>query len=201
MAALFWTAAGFLCGAVPFSVLLARLTTGADIRRVGDGNPGAANAWRAGGWRVGAPALLLDFLKGALPVGAARYLGGVDGWELVPIALAPVFGHAFSPFLKGHGGKALAVTFGIWCGLTCYEAPLVLGLFMVLFYSAQTADAWGAVLAMLALGAYLVTRQADSVLLAVWLGNLAVLIWKHRRALCQPIRLRPRVLRLFSQED
>ncbi len=200
MAGFLWTAAGFLCGAIPFSMLLARLTTGADIRHVGDGNPGAANAWRAGGWRVGAPALLLDFLKGALPVAAARYTG-VHGWELIPVALAPVFGHAFSPFLNGGGGKALAVTFGIWCGLTLHEAPLVLGLFMVLFYSAQTADAWGAVLAMLALGVYLTARQADSALLAVWLGNLVVLIWKHGRALGQPIRLRPRVLRLFSLED
>ena len=102
---LFWTAIGFFCGAIPFSVLLARLYAGADISRVGDGNPGAANAWRAGGWRVGALAMALDFLKGAVPVAAARFLGGARDWELVPIALAPVLGHAFSPFLSGRGGK------------------------------------------------------------------------------------------------
>lgn len=196
---LFWTAIGFFCGAIPFSVLLARLYAGADISRVGDGNPGAANAWRAGGWRVGAPAMALEFVKGAAPIAAARFLGGARDWELVPIALAPVLGHAFSPFLSGRGGKALAVTFGIWCGLTLYEVPLVLGFFMVLFYLVQTVDAWGAILAMLGLGVFLGVRQAEPYLLIVWLGNLVILIWKHRHALGQPIRLRPRLFKLLGQ--
>ncbi len=196
---LMWVLIGFISGAIPFSALLARRFAQQDIRRVGDGNPGAANAWRAGGWHVGVLALVLDFLKGALPVGIARYLVGVDGWSLVPLALAPVIGHAFSPFLRGRGGKALATTFGIWCGLTLYEAPSVLGVCMILSYLAQTVDAWGAILAMLGLGAYLLASQAGPVLLAIWSGNLAILIWKHRRALRQPIRLSPRLLKLLGQ--
>lgn len=196
---LFWIMLGFFCGAISFSALLAQRFVGADLSRVGDGNPGAANAWRAGGWRVGAFALVLDFLKGALPVGVARLAFGMNGFELAPIGLAPVLGHAFSPFLRGRGGKALAVTFGSWCGLTLYEAPLVLGFFMVLLYFAQSVDAWGAILAMLGLGAYLLTRQAESFLLAIWLGNFIILLWKHRAALRQPIRLSPRLLKLLGQ--
>jgi glycerol-3-phosphate acyltransferase PlsY len=141
----------------------------------------------------------LDFLKGALPVAAARSFGGVHGWELVPVALAPVVGHAFSPFLGGHGGKAIAVTFGVWCGLTLYEAPLVLGLLMILFYGVQAVDAWSAILAMLGLGVYLAVRNADAVLLTIWLGNLLILVWKHRHALRQPMRLHPRFLKLLGQ--
>ncbi len=106
---LLWTALGFLSGSLPFSVWLGKLLTRSDIRRYGDGNPGATNAWRAGGWQIGVPALLLDFLKRALPVGLARFWAGVDGWGLIPIALAPVLGHAFSPFLRFRGGKAIFV--------------------------------------------------------------------------------------------
>jgi glycerol-3-phosphate acyltransferase PlsY len=196
---LIWAFIGFISGAIPFSVLLARRFAQQDIRRVGDGNPGAANAWRAGGWRVGVLALVLDFLKGALPVGLARFLVGVDGWALVPVGLAPVVGHAFSPFLRGRGGKAIATTFGIWCGLTLYEAPSVLGVCMILSYFAQTVDAWGAILAMLGLGVYLLARQAGAVLLVIWSGNLAILVWKHRRALREPIRLSPWLLKLLRQ--
>lgn len=194
-----WVLIGFISGAIPFSALLARRFAQQDIRRVGDGNPGAANAWRAGGWRVGVLALVLDFLKGALPVGIPLFLVGVDGWALVPVALAPVVGHAFSPFLRGRGGKAIAVTFGIWCGLTLYEAPSVLGVCMILSYLTQTVDAWGAILAMLGLGAYLLVRQAGAALLVIWSGNLAILIWKHRRALREPIRLNRRLLKLLGQ--
>lgn len=196
---LIWVLIGFISGAIPFSALLARRFAQQDIRLVGDGNPGAANAWRAGGWRVGVLALVLDFLKGALPVGLARFLVGVDGWALVLVGLAPVVGHAFSPFLRGRGGKALATTFGIWCGLTLYEAPSVLGVCMILSYWAQTVDAWGAILAMLGLGAYLLARQAGAVLLLIWFGNLAILVWKHRHALREPIRPSTRLLKLLGQ--
>jgi chlorobactene glucosyltransferase len=58
------------------------------VRRFGDGNPGRASAWRAGGWRLGFPALLLDYLKGALPVGLAHYVAGLSSWMLVPLSLA-----------------------------------------------------------------------------------------------------------------
>lgn len=196
-----WTLVGFVAGAIPFSALLTRRFARAEISGIGDGNPGAANAWRAGGWRVGTLALALDFLKGALPVILARAVGGVNGWALVPVALAPVIGHAFSPFLRGRGGKALSVTFGIWCGLTLYEAPLMLGSFMLLFLLLQTVDAWSVILGMLGLGAYLVARQAESFLLAVWLGNLIILVWKHRRALRQPMHFSPHTLKLFGQKS
>ncbi|KPK05115.1 MAG: hypothetical protein AMJ56_16395, partial [Anaerolineae bacterium SG8_19] len=65
---LIWIALAFLCGSLPLSVWLGRLVLGIDIRQFGDGNPGAANVWRAGGAKWGLTAVLLDFLKGAIPV-------------------------------------------------------------------------------------------------------------------------------------
>ena len=50
----------FLCGSLPFSVWLGKLFVGVDVRQYGDGNPGAANVFRAGNKVVGLVALLLD---------------------------------------------------------------------------------------------------------------------------------------------
>ena len=178
---LFWTGLGFLLGAMPFSLWLGYLFLHTDIRHYGDGNPGATNAWKAGGWRVGIPALLLDYLKGVVPVGLAHFGAGISGWGLGAVALAPVLGHAFSPFLgfKG-GGKALAVTFGIWTGLTLAEGPIILGLFFAVFLLIQTSDGWAVLLGLLAFGLYLLLQQSDTVILVIWLGNTLLLTWKYR---------------------
>jgi glycerol-3-phosphate acyltransferase PlsY len=196
MTSLVWTGIGFLSGSIPFSLLLGRLFARADVRDFGDGNVGAANAWRAGGWRVGLIALLLDAFKGAVPVGLAHFVFGVSGWLLVPVALAPVLGHAFSPFLCLGGGKAVAVTFGIWTGLMLGEAPILLGILLGFFVLIQTADAWAVILSMGVFLVHLVLRQAAPVLIAIWVGNALILLWKHRVGLREFPRPRAWVGRL-----
>ncbi len=101
-----WTVVGFVCGSLMFAYWLGRLWLHVDIRDYGDGNPGAGNAWRAGGWRLGLPAALLDYAKAAIPVALAHYGAGIDGWGIVPVALAPVLGHAFSPFMGFRAARA-----------------------------------------------------------------------------------------------
>ena len=64
--------------------------------------------------------------KGALPVALAYYVFGVSGWGLMPVMLAPILGHAYSPFLRFKGGKAIAVTFGVWTALTVPFGPFVM---------------------------------------------------------------------------
>jgi glycerol-3-phosphate acyltransferase PlsY len=191
------TVAGFLSGSLMFSAWLVSLR-GRDIGKVGDRNPGAVNAFKAGGAGIGIAALWLDFLKGAVPVALAKYLLGVEGFWLVPVALAPVLGHAFSPFLKGRGGKAVAVTFGIWCGLTLWEGPTVLGVLLGLFGLIQATDGWTVILAMLGFLGYWVARGSDPVHVTVWTANLLVLLWTHREALRKPMKLRRRFSRRKS---
>jgi glycerol-3-phosphate acyltransferase PlsY len=197
--ALFWTVLGFLSGAMPFPFWLGRLLLRTDIRRSGNGDPGMVNAWRVGGWRVGLPALLLDYLKGVVPVGLAHFQFGVSDWGLVAMALAPVLGHVFSPFLRFRGGEAIAVTLGIWTGLTFGEVQTPLGIFLGLFLLIQSVDAWAVVLGMLSFLAYLLLRQVDAFTLAIWGGNMLILLWKHRRDLRQPIRPRSWVLNLMRR--
>lgn len=193
MSALLWTIAGLLCGSLPFSVWVARAGMGVDLRRVGDGNPGASNVFhaggheRSGGWAL--LALLLDFAKGAAPVGLAR-LAGVEDWQLVPVALGPVLGHAFSPLLGFRGGKALAVTFGVWTALTLWAGPVLLGLCFAAGVALLSTDAWSVALGMLALPLLgLLTGRPE--LMAVWLGNWLVLLVKQRAQLRSGPRPRP----------
>jgi glycerol-3-phosphate acyltransferase PlsY len=197
MNALFWTGLGFLLGSIPFSVWLGRIFLQTDIRTYGDGNPGATNAWRAGGWRLGLPALLLDYFKGAIPVSLANFGAGVSGWGLVATALAPVAGHAFSPFLRFQGGKAVAVTFGIWTGLTLAEAPLVLGLLMAVFLLVLDSNDWAVIFSMLAFLGYLLLRPVEFFSLAIWAGNMLIIWWRYRSDLQTRPRLRPWLLHLL----
>ena len=198
MTTLLWIAFGFFCGSLPFSVWLGQIALRKDIRQFGDANPGAANVFRAGSKGWGAVAILLDILKGAIPVGLANYGAHISDWSLAVIALAPIAGHAFSPFLRFKGGKAIAVSLGIWCGLTLYQVPLVLGLILGIFIAVFTNNGWSTVLGFASLIVYLLIIAAPLWMLGVWLGNLIIVVWKHRANLTQPTTLRPWVKQLFQ---
>lgn len=192
MDVLLFSIVGYLSGSLPFSVWLPKLILGADVRKVGeDDNPGAANAFKAAGksrWWLGLTALLLDGFKGLIPVAVARYNFGIDGWALVPVALAPIAGHAYSVFLRFRGGKAIVVTFGVWTALTVYVnepvqggylSPLILGGFFIFFMVLLSSSAWSVILGMLGLLGYLLISHAEAWLLAVWIGNFLILVLKH----------------------
>ncbi len=197
MNVILWIAFGFLLGGIPFSYLLGHLFLHTDIRQYGDGNPGAANVWKAGSWRTGFPACILDYLKALIPVGLAYLKYDIKNWELIPIALAPVIGHAFSPFLHFRGGKAVAVTFGIWSVLLPGEGILGLGLSMFIFFILQNVDSWTVILGMLFFFTYLLFKQVSIVILLIWLGNIIILTYKHRQDLKQPVILKSWVLKLL----
>jgi glycerol-3-phosphate acyltransferase PlsY len=122
--------AGFLCGSLMFSFWLG-LLRGRDIRETGDGNPGAVNAFKAAGFGIGSLGLVLDFLKGAVPVTIGYQYFHLSGGWLIVLIIAPVFGHIFSPFLKFKGGKGIATTFGVWTGITLWQVPCLLGAFLI----------------------------------------------------------------------
>ena len=198
MATLIWTLVAFGLGAIPCSVLVGRLALRIDIRRYGDRNPGATNVARAGGWQWGALALVLDMLKGAIPVGLAWYWGGLSGWLLVPVALAPILGHAYSPFLGFRGGKALAVSLGVWGGLTMGQGPLLLAVLLLLWYALIAVDGWAVLLTALSFGLYLLLAGAEAPLLTIWAGNTLIIAWKHRADLALVPYLRPWLRKIGS---
>lgn len=199
MLVFFFILFSFLLGALPFSVWLSRWFAGADVRAVGDGNPGATNAFKVGGWRVGVASLLLDVTKAALPVGLAYQVVGLRGWAAFFIAIAPTLGHAFSPFLGFRGGKAIATMLGTWIGLTLYEVPPILLFFIIFWFFVQTLSGWAALLTILCALGYLTVFHPDPFLLAVALFQAALIVYKHFDDLRQRPQIRPWLRKIFGK--
>ena len=180
----------FVSGSLPFSVWLGRLLAKRDVRDVGDGNPGATNALRAGGVALGAAVLLLDVTKGVLPIVLARDGFGLAGGALAWVAVLPVAGAAFSPFLGFRGGKALAVTLGTWIGLTVWTIPLVAVAAIVAATRLIAPDAWAVAVALAVMLLGVLLWVPDRWLVATLLLQAAVILWKHRLELLRPPRRR-----------
>ena len=111
----------FFLGSIPFGVIISRLFFKKDIRNEGSGNIGTTNAMRSLGKIGGGAVFILDFGKGLLSgflgtvfAGMTAPLSGYEAGQLV-VALSffgCVVGHIYSPWLKFHGGKGIAVAIG-----------------------------------------------------------------------------------------
>ena len=103
---------GYLSGSIPFGLLLVRASRGVDVRAQGSGNIGATNVARVAGKGLGAVVLVLDALKGALPVLLAV---AVEGNGAVPalVGVAAFAGHVAPPWLGFRGGKGVATALGV----------------------------------------------------------------------------------------
>ena len=143
-----WIAAALVLGSFPFSLWIGKIFLHEDIRRFGDGAPGATNVARAGSKALFVIAALLDALKGTAPVLLSQTLSGMSGWELAAVAIAPVVGHAFSPFLNFKGGMGMATTFGVWLGLTGWLGPVVMALCIGFMFIIQKNWVWASVVGM-----------------------------------------------------
>jgi len=107
-----WCLGAFLCGSIPFGLIVVKLLGQGDVRAKGSGNIGATNVSRVAGKGAGLLVLLLDVAKGIVPVVLARRAG--IGEPFLPwIGFAAVSGHVFSPLLGFKGGKGVATAFGI----------------------------------------------------------------------------------------
>ena len=102
----------YLLGSLPVSWLVFRWRTGEDLRLVGDGNVGAANAAREGaGHFFGAVIIVIDIGKGLLAVSIARWWGLDLGWWMAAGGIVMV-GHMWPLFLRFNGGRAAATSLG-----------------------------------------------------------------------------------------
>ncbi len=179
METILFTLLSFFLGALPFSVWVGKFLLGKDIREYGDKNPGATNVLRAGGYPAFIVALMLDITKGALPVGLAYFIFGIQDFRIVPIALAAPLGHAISPFLEWRGGKSIAAAFGVWIGLTLWEIPVIAIVALVIFSLLIRPSGWALMFALGSMLIAILTWQQDPVLLVVLLVHILLLIWNH----------------------
>ena len=118
-------AGGYILGAVPFALVVARGLYGVDIRTMGTGNVGAGNVRAVLGTGAGAVVMTCDMAKGFVPALAAVFL--LPAWPAALVAFMPVVGHQYSVFLRGAGGKGIATAAGAVLPL----APIVFAVTMV----------------------------------------------------------------------
>jgi glycerol-3-phosphate acyltransferase PlsY len=111
---------GYLCGSIPFGILLTRLAGAPDLRSVGSGNIGATNVLRTGRKGLAAATLLGDMLKGTAAVVIVAYVFGRDAAMVA--ALGAFLGHLFPVWLKFRGGKGVATYIGLLLGFKVWPA-------------------------------------------------------------------------------
>jgi glycerol-3-phosphate acyltransferase PlsY len=137
----------YLIGSIPFGLLIVKLSTGKDIRKVESGRTGGTNAARAAGFIAGASTTIMDFFKGLAAVWLVRFLFPDDvSWKIWIEVLAPVaaiLGHNYSIFLaerneKGHlrlrGGAGGATAVGGAAGLWWPSALIIIPIALLVLF-------------------------------------------------------------------
>lgn len=169
----------FLLGSLPFGAWIVRWRTGSDITQMGSGNIGATNVLRTSGKLAGLLTLALDIGKGVLAVWLADHFTGGNAMLMSAAALAVMFGHGFSPFMRFKGGKAVAS----FAGAFAYLVPLPFFCIAILFiaivaYSGYISLGSLCGAALFPFSVWLILHPTWPVLLSALIAG-AFIVWRH----------------------
>jgi glycerol-3-phosphate acyltransferase PlsY len=176
---LFYAAAlifGYLCGSIPFGLILTRLAGTQDIRSVGSGNIGATNVLRTGRKGLAAATLLGDAIKGTAAVLIIRHFWGLE--HAMIAGLGAFLGHLFPLWLGFKGGKGVATYIGVLLGLAW---PIALA-FCLIWLAAAALTRYSSLAALIASAAvpvllWITGAHAQALLFA----SLTALLWIMHR--------------------
>lgn len=116
---------GYLLGSFPTAFLISKIFYKKDIRKIGDGNPGAQNVWRSLSKFAGTIVALIDFFKGFFSF-LIPYIIFNDYTFSYISSFSAIIGHDFPLWTKFYGGKAMASIYGILFAM--FPFPVLLGL-------------------------------------------------------------------------
>jgi glycerol-3-phosphate acyltransferase PlsY len=166
------TTIAYLLGSIPFGYLIVRTTHGADIRETGSGGTGATNVSRQAGKSAGTLTLILDALKGAVAVLAAKTLLGLpiateslgplqqaNYWWVTVAAVAVVLGHMFPVWLRFRGGKGVATGVGVFLVLAPLAVVLAAILFVLIVWKTRYVSL-GSIVAAMAIPVFVLAQNA-----------------------------------------
>ncbi len=122
----------YLIGSIPFAYIIVKAVKGIDIRSVGSGNAGATNVARVLGKWGFVSVLILDMLKGFIPVIIAYLYYGQENIVLY-MMIAVVLGHTFTIFLSFKGGKGVATGAGAFFALVPFSMLVAVIVFLLTF--------------------------------------------------------------------
>jgi glycerol-3-phosphate acyltransferase PlsY len=168
---------GYLCGSVPFGILLTRVAGAPDLRGVGSGNIGATNVLRTGRKGLAAATLIGDILKGAVAVAVTGHF--FDQRFALVAAIGAFLGHLFPIWLRFRGGKGVATYIGLLLGLA-WPAALVFGAIWLAVAAVSRYSSLAALIASAATPAFLWWIAGPRV--GAVFALLSVLLWIMHRA-------------------
>jgi glycerol-3-phosphate acyltransferase PlsY len=168
---------GYLCGSIPFGIVLTRLAGAPDLRSIGSGNIGATNVLRTGRKGLAAATLLGDMLKGTVAVVVGLYYGESLA---IAAALGAFLGHLFPVWLGFKGGKGVATYIGLLLGFQAWWALLAFGVIWLAVAAVTRYSSLAALMACAATPAVLWWRGDTSK--AELFLVLSVLAWIMHRA-------------------
>jgi glycerol-3-phosphate acyltransferase PlsY len=177
----------YLLGSLSFAVIVSKALGMADPRSYGSGNPGATNVLRSGNKGAALATLLLDALKGWLPVFAVKHFGAQFGLgpDVAALAgLAAFLGHLYPVFFGFQGGKGVATAAGALLGIEWLLGLATGGTWLIIAVFFRYSSLASIVAAFFAPAYYLLgggiawplNRTALLALIAISL----LLIWRHR---------------------
>jgi len=180
------TVAAYLLGSISFGLLLAS-RQGVDLRSIGSGNVGATNVGRALGKSAGRKVMLLDMLKGFVPVVLARWVFAVSWPWITAVGIAAVIGHVWPIWHGFRGGKGAATAGGVLLA----ALPPIGGATLLTFLAAKKLSRRASVASLSAATlAAAVTMVFDGrqwpVLLTV--GLWLIIVLRHRKNIARLLR-------------
>ena len=180
-------AATYLMGSVSFAVVVSRVLGIQDPRTFGSGNPGATNVLRSGSKKAAILTLLLDLLKGYIPVVLAIWLTSKLDWPfyVVPlVGLAAFLGHLYPVFFGFKGGKGVATAAGVLLAFSPLMALAVLVLWLLVAVVTRYSSLAALIAAALAPVFYVLFHWNSGINIATVaaIAIMAVfLIYRHRQ--------------------
>ena len=179
--------AAYLIGSVSFAVVVSRFMGLADPRSYGSNNPGATNVLRSGNKLAAVLTLLLDALKGWLPVWAVVHEGaalGLGEGTVAMVALAAFVGHVWPVFFCFKGGKGVATAAGVLIGIEPFLGLATLATWLIVAYFSRYSSLAALASALFSPAYYFLGHRVawyvdNRILLAVAVMS-AVLIWRHQ---------------------
>lgn len=189
------TVSAYLVGSLSFAVIVSRLMGLNDPRSYGSGNPGATNVLRSGSKAAAALTLLLDGVKGWLPVALVQWKGqawGLGEGALAAVGLAAFLGHLYPLFFKFQGGKGVATAAGVLLGLHPFLGLAVLAVWLGVAFLSRYSSLAALLAALAAPVLYLMLDRIwwyseGRIVLALVIMS-ALLIWRHRSNIAKLIR-------------
>ncbi|MBA7708567.1 Glycerol-3-phosphate acyltransferase [subsurface metagenome] len=136
---------GYLLGSIPTAYIAGYLLKGRDIRQMGDGNVGAANAFRQLGRKIGVGVFFVDAGKGALAIIIAQAVG-IPQLAILTTGAAAVIGHNWPAFLGFRGGRGFATTIGVLAAVITQPMLILAGPALVALFTKRSTGIAGGVI-------------------------------------------------------